>query len=110
MIWKQIGIKSRLRLKKQWKDLVAKAIEEKNTQKLISNCTTTTPQGINVNTKTTHIYNLLTTATHNRQPLKEILNQNKQTNKQTNHHLSAEWDVRVRKKLQGNDEGNLPRV
>ena len=42
--------------KKQWKDLVGKAIEDKNKEKLLSNCTTTTPQGIKINTKTIHIH------------------------------------------------------
>ena len=67
--------------KKQWKDLVGKAIEDKNKEKLLSNCTTTTPQGIKINTKTIHIHNSLTTTTHKRKPLREIIDQNKQKTK-----------------------------
>ena len=67
--------------KNQWKEVVKNAINERNKQKLITNCTTTTPQETKVNTKSKYIYNILTTTTYERSPLKEILNQEKQKTK-----------------------------
>ena len=43
--------------KNQWKEVVKNAINERNKQKLITNCTTTTPQETKVNTKSKYIYN-----------------------------------------------------
>ena len=67
--------------KKQWKDTVEKSINKKNKEKLISNCSTTTPQGIKVNTKTRNIHNTLTTTEYKRKPLEEIISQTKQKTK-----------------------------
>ena len=67
--------------KNQWKDLVEKAICEKNKQKLIENSTSPLPQGFKVNTKTVHIHTALTTTPYKREPSIEIVSRDKQRTK-----------------------------
>ena len=62
----------------QWVGEVKSAIEKFNKDKLISNCTTTAPEGPQVNSKTRYIHEILTTTNHTRKPLPELLNLNKQ--------------------------------
>ena len=74
-------IKIKSLTKKQWKDLVERAICEKNKQKLITNATSLTSQGVKVNTKTVHIHTALTTTPYKREPSKETTNREKQRTK-----------------------------
>ena len=65
----------------EWKRLVAQAIEEVNRTKLLKSCTTETPTGPKVNSKTKSIHHKLTTEAYARKPLDELLTRNKQKTK-----------------------------
>ena len=67
--------------KGEWKRAVTEAVDKINKEKLIQNCTTTSPENIKVNTKTKNIHKDLQSASYTRQPLKEILNESKQRTK-----------------------------
>ena len=71
----------RRKTKAEWKKIVDEAIEENNRKKLIKNCTTKTPEGIKVNTKTKTIHENLTSPFYKRQTLKEIVKGTKQRTK-----------------------------
>ena len=75
--WEQIRPQTR----GQWKRTVEKAIKETNKRKLLQNSTTSTPEGIKINTKTKHIHEAITTRTYEQKPLEEVANQEKQRTK-----------------------------
>ena len=67
-----------MKTKRQWREEIRKAVNNnRNKQKLIESCTTVTPTGTKINTKTREIHTKLTTEPYNRQPPNEILNGNK---------------------------------
>ena len=59
--------------KEQWKREVKNAVNNKNKQKLIDNCTTETLSESRINTKTKHIYDKLTGDHYIRKPLDELV-------------------------------------
>ena len=67
--------------KNRWKELVEKAICERNKQKLITNSTSQTSQGVKVNTKTIHVHTALTTTPYKREPSGETVDREKQRTK-----------------------------
>ena len=72
-------IKSKTR--NEWRASVNKAVNERNKQRLIENCTTATATGTKINTKTKEIHGRLITEQYNRQPLNELYHGNKQRTK-----------------------------
>ena len=76
--WNKIKLKS----KREWKRTVEEAVDKINKEKILMNCTTETPQGTKVNTKTQHTHNKITTVdVYRREPLKEIIQGNRQRTK-----------------------------
>ena len=71
----------RTKTKGQWREEIRRAINNRNKQRLIENCTTISPSGTKINTKTKEIHTKLTTEPYNRQPPNEIVNGNKQKTK-----------------------------
>ena len=76
--WEIIKTKSKV----EWKRLrVEQATEAMNRTKLTKGCTTETPTGPKINTKTKSIYHKLNTETYTRKPVDELLTRNKQKTK-----------------------------
>ena len=67
--------------KNEWRASVNKAVNERNKNRLIENCTTKTTTGIKINTKTKETHTRLTSEQYNRQPLQELHHGNKQRTK-----------------------------
>ena len=67
--------------KKEWKELVRKATLEKNKGKLIENCTSQTPEGQKIHTKTRYIYEMMTKSNYDGKTPTEIINHSKQHTK-----------------------------
>ena len=66
--------------KNEWKKNVNEAVEKFNMKKLLKNCTSPSPHGEKINTKTKHIHQQLnsTTTTKERRAPKEVISGSKQ--------------------------------
>ena len=75
--WDNIGRKP----KAEWKKTVSEAVDKKNQQKMIDNCTTKTKDGNKINTKSRSIHEKLTSPEYKRLPLKEMTQGTRQRTK-----------------------------
>ena len=75
--------KIRLKSKMEWKRDVEKAVDKVNKEKIMSNCTSETPQGTKINTKTKYTHHQITNneGEYKREPLKEVIQGDRQRSK-----------------------------
>ena len=74
MNWDVIKTKT----KPQWKDEVTRAVNKFNGKKLLESCSSQTPTGTKINSKTNYIHEKLLSTQYIRKPLEELTKRNKQ--------------------------------